>query len=77
VDGLGDRARASSMVMEWQAEEESGEAVAVLVAAPQRRPATEAVLDELAVIVQTRIAAVVRPAVAPEPPEEMIGEPSF
>ena len=79
MNGLGDRARTLTMVMEWQAEEEPAFPTDAAVGLPAgRRPdRAEASLDDLAVVVRTRVALVVRPSDVPDPPEEMIGEPSF
>jgi hypothetical protein len=79
VNGLGDRARTLTMVMEWQAEEEPAPPTDAGVGTIAGRPhdPAEASIDDLAVIVRTRVALVARPIAVPDPPEEMIGEPSF
>ena len=80
MDGLGDRSRSIAMVMEWQAEEDpAGDVLAVSGPSRRgpRRRADEASLDELATLVTARMAVAVAPGAIPDPPEEMIGEPSF
>ena len=79
MNGLGDRARTLTMVMEWQAEEDPPPPTDAAIGqlAGRRPDLAEASLDDLAVIVRTRVALVAQPTDVPDPPEEMIGEPSF